>query len=569
MLKKTAIATIMLSSLVAQQSLASCFGNVYSLNAGRGHVGILVDIQESDVFTGNYSGDRALAVSRTAFSASAMTYDRNNDRIYYVSSPRPSKYHVQGLENLVSEDEFNNLDFHAFTQKNQLAYYDPKTGGNIIVADVPATFRMAFDPNDNLIYASDNQKIFTIDPVTGESTDIAEFSSGIRQGGFSSWGDFLFHKGELLFITNGRTFIVNKETGAVSLKAFHFTDFITSATLDQNGQVLIAAKNQNVTGNVNSTHLYRFNPETGERVTVGLVPARLSAMATNTSETYNCYPETLFKSDLNLSVTEVSDVSIEEGNTAAVTISFDKKSVAEADLTLTLRNETALLGADFDGSVVVSFEDGSSQNVTLSDSATTLTIPAGNSSITVNIPTIDNEFDEADKAFFLDASLQEDNSDLSSAKITIVDEDIVRSERLPQAGQPIFSRWQTQGTVFQSTIGGLGYNRGGTQPGGVAWQDFSAVSGETYNVTLTFWAHSSGSPTHTGTAEIIDLETGEVLANRTVDVRGGQTVEVLMTFDKAHSGNLRLRVANPSSIGNIGASDLVLRFASVFGATPS
>ncbi len=150
-MKYTVLASLLLSAVGAQQAYATCYGNVYSLNAGRGHVGILVDVQESDKLTNTYNGDRALAVSRAAFSGAAMTYNSDNNRLYYVSSPRPTAYHVQGLENLVSADEFNSLDFHASqTLPNQLAYYDPSTGEHTVVGDVPATFRMAYDGNSGL-----------------------------------------------------------------------------------------------------------------------------------------------------------------------------------------------------------------------------------------------------------------------------------------------------------------------------------------------------------------------------------------------------------------------------------
>lgn len=62
-MKYTVLASLLLSAVGAQQAYATCYGNVYSLNAGRGHVGILVDVQESDKLTNTYNGDRALAVS--------------------------------------------------------------------------------------------------------------------------------------------------------------------------------------------------------------------------------------------------------------------------------------------------------------------------------------------------------------------------------------------------------------------------------------------------------------------------------------------------------------------------
>ncbi|KXF82614.1 SMP-30/gluconolactonase/LRE family protein [Enterovibrio coralii] len=360
-MKKSTLATLVLSTVFAHQTYAACLGNVYSLNAGRGDVGILVDVQETNKFTGVYNGSRALAVSRAEFSASAMTYDSINNRIYYVSAPRPKTYHVEGLENFVSDDEFNNLSFHGATYDPvQLAYYDPDTKTHTIVGTVPAVFRMAFNATTGQIVASDNMKIFSIDPASGTTTPIADFDSGLISGGFTSWGDFIYYKGELLFVSNTRTFVINESTGAATIKAFHYIDFVTGATLDQNGQMLVAAKNQNVTGNINSTWLWRLNPATGEKASVGLIPARLSALATNTQEDHTCYPPTVFPSEKVNDVGSITTANVEEGQTATFTVNFDKDTAAALDINLQLNNGSAVINSDYSGSVTIEFEDGTS-----------------------------------------------------------------------------------------------------------------------------------------------------------------------------------------------------------------
>lgn len=130
-----------------------------------------------------------------------------------------------------------------------------------------------------------------------------------------------------------------------------------------------------MTGNVNSTWLWRLNPQTGEKASVGLIPARLSALATNTQETYTCYPSTVFPSDMVNDVGSITTSNVNEGDTATFTITFDKDTAAAMDIDLQLIDGTATLGSDYSGSVTIEFEDGSSTTATLSNSATSVSVP--------------------------------------------------------------------------------------------------------------------------------------------------------------------------------------------------
>ncbi len=47
MMKKTLLTAAILGSFTSAQAIAECAGNVYSMNAGRGHVGLLLDVQEA------------------------------------------------------------------------------------------------------------------------------------------------------------------------------------------------------------------------------------------------------------------------------------------------------------------------------------------------------------------------------------------------------------------------------------------------------------------------------------------------------------------------------------------
>ncbi|USH03588.1 hypothetical protein K6Q96_06210 [Grimontia kaedaensis] len=423
-MKKRLIAGFILASVISIGAKAECYGNVYAMNAGRGHVGFMIDLQETKKLSGTYNGDRAIKKSRAEFSTSAMAYDKNTNRIYYVSAPRPEAYYVEELGQDTSVDEFASLDFHASKLKpNQLAYFDSQTNTHTIVGNIPSVFRMAFEPATGTLYASDNRKLFTIDPSTASTTDIAEFDKPtLGYSGFSSWGDFVFYKGDLLFITNGRTFSINTSNAVAKLESFHFVDFITAATLDQNGQVLIAAKNQNVTGNINSTKLVRLNPETGEKVVVGLFPNRISAMATNTQESHECYDATIFPSERNIEVSDVSDDTVTEGQNATFYVSLNQKLKADKDVVLAIKDNTAKVNVDYSADVTIGY-NGTTEDVTLNSEGVSVNFEPGDNIFSVVVPTVNDDNDEPAKTFTLDAWIKEDESDLKSGTGTINDND--------------------------------------------------------------------------------------------------------------------------------------------------
>ncbi|MBE1276445.1 Calx-beta domain-containing protein [Enterovibrio baiacu] len=432
MMKKTLLSTAILAgALTSMQAVANCAGNVYSMNAGRGHVGLLLDVQESKQMSTQYfsdAGERVEYHSRALFSASSMAYDRITDLLYYTNSPQPTSYHVQVPETDVTAEELKNLDLHAKTTESyQLAYMDPATGEHVAGPTVnKQILRMAFDPDSGELFASDSQTIFKVNPTTGETTHIGDFENGLKFGGFTNWGDFVFQGGELLFVTNNRTLSINTSTGAQTLKAFHFIDFVAAASLDQNGQVLVAAKNQNVSGNVNSNHLYRLKPSTGEKKVVGLFPSRISAMATVTSEDHTCYEKTEFNSDVTPEVTGITlaSDSVTEGSTAYFTVDFDKAtSDANTALRVALKDGTATLNSDYENTVALLFSDNSTGSATLSSTLTEISLPQGVTSVRIGVPTVNDSTHESNENFSLDAWVSTDKSDLSSARVTVVDND--------------------------------------------------------------------------------------------------------------------------------------------------
>ncbi len=422
---------VLASVLTSAQAAANCSGNVYSMNAGRNHVGVLLDVQELDKMTGVYATDavnRSTYHSRSMFSGSAMSYNRITDRLYYANAIQPTDFYIDIPESDFTAEEYASLDLHSKKRKSfQLAYMDPTTGNHVAGPTVDKEImRMAFHPDTGELFASNNSAIFKVDPETGETTDLSSFDSDLRFGGYSSWGSFVFYEGELLFVTSGRTFKIDTATGAQTFKAFHFVDFVVAATLDQNGQMLLAAKNQNVTGNVNSNMLYRIQPSTGEKVKVGLFPSRISAMATVTSEDHTCYPKTIFPSELNPEVTGITltSASVSEGAVAYATVNFDGETTGTtATVNLALTDGTALLNSDYRNAVSLRYSDGTTGTATVSSTQTTITLPKGITSVRIDIPTVDDDAAENSENFTIDAWTNSDKSDLSSATIVIADDD--------------------------------------------------------------------------------------------------------------------------------------------------
>ncbi|KXF82628.1 hypothetical protein [Enterovibrio coralii] len=432
-MKKKIIASLVLAAATTPSLVnANCFGNVYSMNAGRGHEGFIMDLKETQRLSGTYNGDRAIKASKALFSASAMAYDETTNRTYYVSSPRPTEYHVDNIEGDVSSDQFKNLDFHASdVMQNQLAYYDHASGVNVIVGGIPRNvYRMVFDPTQNQLVASDQAKVFTINPNNARVNVKGSFDEGLRNGGFTSWGDFVFYKDQLLYITNNRSYTLDLDTDPIGheLFGFHFTDFITAATLDQNGQVLIAAKNQNVNGNVNSTWLWRMKPETGEKQPVGLFPTRISALTTNTQELHECYDRTVFKDEEPGPEIEVKGGEVNEGEDAVFTITFNPVYEQDTDINLALEDVTAIYSSGTYDYFANSAAIDLGTEVVMGGSEITrqkrVTIPAGTESITVKVPVRDDHYYEVPYETFRLAVWSDLNRDsLTKATMTIIDDE--------------------------------------------------------------------------------------------------------------------------------------------------
>ncbi|WP_052737526.1 Ig-like domain-containing protein [Grimontia sp. AD028] len=466
-MKRKYLSTLIVASsmFASVASYAQCFGNVYSMNAGRGHVGALIDIKESaSIPSSNYTLDaatRAQIHSKALFSSSAMAYDRNTDRIYYASVPAPVTYYMDNAEVFFSEEELKNLDFHAQrTTPSTLAYFDVATQKHVEVATTRfGIYRMAFHPETGELYASDAKRLFKVSPESGEVTEIGEFPLNARAGGFTTWGDFEFYNNELLYVTSGRTFTVDLSTADLTLKAFHFVDFVTSVTTDQNGQLIMAAKNQNVTGNINSNQLWRLKPETGEKVQVGLFPTRISAMATATSEAHTCYEKTIFPSDVvpNVDVTniEVPTSATQEGASGTVKIILSDSTQNDTQKLLINIDPVSASFADFSQNVTIQFSnDASPVNATLptDGSALEVALPEGVDSVSFNIDVTADTSTESQESFIVSAKTADSSDSAKTAEFWLKDDESASNEAYVSEITSIGTTTVEEGFAFAARI---------------------------------------------------------------------------------------------------------------------
>ncbi|MDD1780230.1 hypothetical protein LRP49_03355 [Enterovibrio sp. ZSDZ35] len=302
-MKRTLLATLMLAAGASAPAMsAQCDGDLFTMNAGRGAVGVLVDVDEGAARAGgSYFTNAVLRAelnSRALFAASAMAYDSSTDRIYYASTPTPQSYHIAATNNGdFTAEEFQALGLHAKGLKPfRLAYYDVQLGTHHDVGTTRFEIkRMAFDPDTNTLYGSDRARLFTIDASSGTQSQIGLLDASLRIAGFTNWGDFIFSDGDLLFVTNTRAFSIDTGDASSQLEFFHKVDLVTAATLDQNGEILVASKNHNVSGSPNTTNLWLLDPpampgDFAAEAYGGLVPMRVDAMSMTDSGTNDCYP---------------------------------------------------------------------------------------------------------------------------------------------------------------------------------------------------------------------------------------------------------------------------------------
>ncbi|MGR5437789.1 Calx-beta domain-containing protein, partial [Vibrio owensii] len=122
-------------------------------------------------------------------------------------------------------------------------------------------------------------------------------------------------------------------------------------------------------------------------------------------------------------VQEISSPTISEGQQATFDITLDQPLPQQTDIVLSLGEDTASGGTDYNDTVVtITFEDGSSEAVTVDENGTfTVTIPAGNDSFNISVDTINDDLFEGSETFTLTGGTQ-GQSEPATGVATIIDD---------------------------------------------------------------------------------------------------------------------------------------------------
>ncbi|TMP44639.1 hemolysin [Pseudoalteromonas citrea] len=371
-----------------------CQGELYGINAGRGDLGLLFSLNEE--------AQTAQANSVAKFSSSALAFDSTSNRMYYAASPRPTEYEVDISGLAISADELAHLPIKGKKYRTtKLAYYDFTSQSHTTVGTTKSVIGMVYDSQNDVLLANSYSKLYQINKETGEATELA--SLGSVSGKYR--GDLVIKDSKLLLVTSSSTYEINRSNYSLSLLSSHGLTSVTGATLNQAGDVMISRTLINDHGHANKSQLYVLEPSTGSTCLVATVPVRLNDLATNTNQPVACYTNvqcgTVPKPTFSLQ--PVTD-SVVEGGT--LTYSATISATFNEDIT-----------------VALSVTDGTTSPSDYTLTTSTVTIPAGQTSATVTIQTIDNDVHSADKTLTVNATAQTGVTGQSSAGGTIINDD--------------------------------------------------------------------------------------------------------------------------------------------------
>ena len=106
-------------------------------------------------------------------------------------------------------------------------------------------------------------------------------------------------------------------------------------------------------------------------------------------------------------VQDISSPTINEGDQASFEVTLDQPTQQETEVTLSLSDDSATGGADYDNSAItITFEDGSTDQINVGEDGTfSVSIPIGDESFVITVDTIDDDVFEGNVTITL-----EDNS---------------------------------------------------------------------------------------------------------------------------------------------------------------
>lgn len=392
-----AVATTALLSSLQPAQANQCEGQLYGINAGRGDTGIIFKLDE---YTQN-----AEAHSRAKFSSSALAHVKESNRLYYVSVPRPLDYQVD-----VDHLDFNSTELKSLPISGskfkyiKLAYVDLDTNEHVEVGRTKNMYRLTYDEKNNRLIGSYKNKLYAVSPDTAETTLLGEISGLDSDSGI--WrGDMIFKDAELVLVTSSSLYSVDIDSMSASKLADHNLTTVTGAALDQNGDILLSRTMLTDLGHSNKSQLFKVNKNTGNTCHVADLPVRINDLATNFNETQSCY---------SAPICSVSDIP-------TLTIAPITDSVTEGD---TLSYELQLSNTfEQDAQIFVSTVQGTASTNDYSFTNQTITVPAGQTSYTINIATTDNDDYSEDKTFTLNATAQSNVTGSVTAHAYILNDD--------------------------------------------------------------------------------------------------------------------------------------------------
>jgi hypothetical protein len=261
----------------------SCSGQLVGINSGKGAVGLIFGLDESQ--------DTATALSVGLFSSAAMAYDADNQRMYYTSAPRPTGYSVDTTALSLPADTLLPIKGNKF-KYIKLAYYDVQTNTHTEVGRTKNLISMVYDAQSATLIGASYNMLYAIDPATGDSTELLDISS--IKGKYR--GDMAFYNDRLILVTSTHVYEVvfadafQRQTPVgINLLSEHGLSSVAGAALNPQGDLVISRVIQNDGGHTNQSKLYKLLPDTGKTCAIGTVPVRLNDITFYDQGTSTCY----------------------------------------------------------------------------------------------------------------------------------------------------------------------------------------------------------------------------------------------------------------------------------------
>ncbi|MCQ8876743.1 hemolysin [Pseudoalteromonas shioyasakiensis] len=401
-MKKFPLSLIALSTTAMISSFQSahanqCDGQLYGINAGRGDTAIVFKLDE-------FNQD-AQAHSRAKFSSSALAHVKATNRLYYVSAPRPIDYKVDVDHLDFNSTELNSLPISGSKFKYiKLAYVDLTTNEHVEVGRTKNMYRLTYDEQNNRLLGSYKNKLYQISPETAETTLLGEIKG--LEGDKGIWrGDLVYKGSELVLVTSSSIYTVDIDTLTATKLSDHNLSAVTGAAINQQGEILLSKTTMTDLGHSNKSALYKVNKNTGNTCHVADFPVRINDLATNFNESSSCYAAPLCGvSDIPaITLSPVTD-SVTEGNTLSYELKLSNTFEQDVEVFISTTPMTA------------SASDYSYTNQTV-------VIPAGQTTHTITITTIDNDDYSDDKTFTLTATAQNNATGSISAPAYILNDD--------------------------------------------------------------------------------------------------------------------------------------------------